>query len=299
MVRLCSPQLRKTLGLATAVAFACLTAHPAGADRYAVSDALFATVASNIANDPTLEIIAEIDHSRLAADVGSNMPPARVVIFSDSVLETLMMQANPLTGIDLPLRVLSYEVTPDGDSKVTYNTFDYVSSRYGLGADPKLASQYKATMARALSDVLQSNIRHFDSDDMQPDGIITLVSDFDMETTLAKLRDAINMQDDTVWFGEVDFRARAAELGETIAPSRLLLFGGPGPGGKAMANAPTLGLDAFCQKLLVWQDSDGTVQVSFNDLLALADRQMVGKSIALRVVNRRVGKTFENALSED
>jgi uncharacterized protein (DUF302 family) len=63
-----------------------------------------------------------------------------------------------------------------------------------------------------------------------------------------------------------------------------------------MADAPTLGLDAFCQKLLVWEDESGAVQVSFNDLLAIAERQDVPKAVALRVINRRLGSTFSGAL---
>jgi hypothetical protein len=46
----------------------------------------------------------------------------------------------------------------------------------------------------------------------------------------------------------------------------------------------------------VWQDEDQKVLLSFNDLLALAERQETGKSIALRVINRRLEKTFQEAL---
>lgn len=77
---------------------------------------------------------------------------------------------------------------------------------------------------------------------------------------------------------------------------RLILFGGPGPGGKAMGSAPTLVLDAFYQKLLIWQDAGGAVHVTFNDLLALAERQHVSGGMALRVINRRLLGNFSDAL---
>jgi hypothetical protein len=41
------------------------------------------------------------------------------------------------------------------------------------------------------------------------------------------------------------------DVGIELPPTLLLLFGAPIPGAKAMADAPTLGLDASCQKLLV------------------------------------------------
>ena len=85
-------------------------------------------------------------------------------------------------------------------------------------------------------------------------------------------------------------------MGVELQPNSLILFGGPAPGAKAMTKSPTLGLDAFCQKFLVWQDDEGKVYLSFKDLLALAERQNVAKSIPLRVINYRLNKVFGEAL---
>ena len=97
---------------------------------------------------------------------------------------------------------------------------------------------------------------------------------------------------------EAPQNVRDCEHSIAIPPLRLILFGGPGPGGKAMASAPTLGLDAFCQKLVIWQDESGVVHVTFNDLLALADRQNVSGGLALQVINRRLKATFSGALEQ-
>lgn len=66
-----------------------------------------------------------------------------------------------------------------------------------------------------------------------------------------------------------------------------------------MGSAPTLGLDAFCQKFLLWKDAKGAVHLSYSDLGALAKRQGVSNSLALRVIDFRLGRTFEPALAED
>jgi uncharacterized protein (DUF302 family) len=79
----------------------------------------------------------------------------------------------------------------------------------------------------------------------------------------------------------------------------MLLFGAPVPGAKAMSNSPTLGLVAFCQKILVWQAEDGKIKVSSNDLLELAERQKADKTIALRVINFRLKSTFKAALKPE
>jgi uncharacterized protein (DUF302 family) len=277
----------------------CGDPEPVSDARYAEPDRLFSIVEANVLASGALEKIVEIDHSRLGAEAGSVMPPARVLIFSNPGLDAELMARNPLVAIDLPLRALAYETVSGGDGRVTFNSFDYLRSRYGLDDLPELRAEYDASMAEALRGIEAEEISVFPTVAMQPDGITTIESPFDVETTVQRLSAAIDAQDDTVWFGKVDFQARAKEQGIDIAPAMMLLFGGPAPGAKAMAKAPTLGLDGFCQKLLVWQNETGAVNASFNDLLALAERQGVPKSPALRVINHRLVSTFESALESD
>lgn len=267
--------------------------------RHDRSDALFEAVRTNVAEAAELQEITSIDHARLGAEAGSEMPPARVLIFSDAKLEADLVRLDPLIAIDLPLRVLAFETEPDGASAVIFNGFPFLEARYDIGPDSELEARYDASMSLALQGISEDQISRFASDEMAPNGIVTLDSPYDFETTVTRLRAAIDGQDDTVWFGEVDFQSRSAEQGVTVAPTLLLLFGAPAPGAKAMAKAPTLGLDAFCQKLLVWEDADGAVRVSYNDLLALADRQGVGKAVALRVINFRLNRTFKGALEPE
>lgn len=272
---------------------------PVTANRYEGSDSLFATLVENVATSEGLERIADIDHSRLGAEAGSVMPPARVLIFSNPQLDAQLIQINPLIAIDLPLRVLAYESVPERSELVAFNSFEYLRSRYVLSDLPQLEALYQASMAEALHGIQPEQVSVIDNDMMQPDGIITIDSPFDFESTVEKLVAAIDAQDDTVWFGNVDFQARAKEQGIDIGPTRLLLFGGPAPGAKAMVEAPSLGLDAFCQKLLVWQDRSGAVKASFNDILAIAERLRVPKNIPLRVINRRLNSTFSAALEQE
>ena len=271
---------------------------PVSAERYAGPDRLFATLAQNVAASGTLEKIVDIDHSRLGAEVGSVMPPAKVLIFSNPELDSMLVDIDPLIAIDLPLRALAYE-SAGSEERVIFNSFEYLQSRYDLGNRPELKTAFDDSMAEVLRGIDSNQLAMFANDTMQPNGIITLASPYDFEETVDRLTGAIDAQDDTVWFGRVDFQARAKEQGIDIEPALLLLFGGPAPGAKAMADAPTLGLDAFCQKLLVWQDEFGAVSVSFNDLLAIAERQEVSKSLALRVINRRLSSTFEAALESE
>jgi uncharacterized protein (DUF302 family) len=240
----------------------------------------------------------DIDHSRLAAKAGSSMPPAHVLIWSDPELEAAILINNPLAGVDLPLRALAFEDHRTGKAAVITNSYDYLARRYSMPEDLAVRARYEAAIAKVIEGIPDSEIARFSSDSMPDAGLVTLKSAHDFVTTERRIQEAINAQSDTVNFGRVDFAARSKEHGVLLEPTVLILFGAPGPGGKAMASAPTLGLDAFCQKLLIWQDSSGDVHVTFNDLLAIAERQQVSGGIPLRVINRRLRSTFLQSLNQ-
>lgn len=272
----------------------CDSKEPVSEARYASVDRLYASLAAAVDSSSDLRTVVGIDHSRLAAAEGVVMPPARVLLASAPKLEAALLALDQRVAIDLPLRALAYEAA-DGEPAVIYNDFAFVAARYGLDPGMDLAALYHERMASMLGRIDPAHVRRFETNTMSSDGINDLVSQYDFETTVQRVRAAIDSQGDTVWFGEVDYQAVAAEAGIGLRPTILLLFGGPAPGGKAMAEAPTLGLDAFCQKLLVWEDAEGKTHVSFNDLLALARRQGVPVSAPLRVINYRLKSTFREA----
>lgn len=288
--------LAAILLLAGFLVFALRKDEPVSAIRFVEPDKLFAALDANVRGQPEFEVIVDIDHARLAAKAGSPMPPAHVLIWSDPELELAILKLNPLAGLDLPLRVLAFEDQETGKAAVVANSFDYLAERYSLPEDVTIRARYENALAKAEKGIPEAKIFNFTSNTMTDSGMLTLNSPYDFAATEKRIMDAINAQGDTVIFGVVDFAARSKKAGVDLDPLNLILFGAPGPGGKAMASAPTLGLDAFCQKLLIWQDENGSVHVSFNDLLALAKRQGVSGGLPLRVINRRLKETFSTAL---
>ncbi len=269
---------------------------PIAASRYVEPDRLFRTLEANVRSHTEFDIIVDIDHSRLGAEAGSPMPPSHVLIWSDSELDAAIVEQNPLAAVDLPLRVLTYENQATGKAAIIANSYDFLLQRHSLPDDASLRSRYESAIATATKGIPSDAITNFASDSIPDQGLVTLTSPYDFDVTEKRILDAIKSQDDTVQFGTVDFAERSRKHGVVIPPLRLILFGGPGPGGKAMMAAPTLGLDAFCQKLMIWQDEGGIVHVTFNDLLALADRQNVPEGLPLRVINRRLKATFSAAV---
>lgn len=274
------------------------SSEPVSESRFAEPDKLYRTIEANVRDHQEFEVIVDIDHARLAEKAGSPMPPSHVLIWSDPKLEAAILEENPIAAVDLPLRVLSFEDSATGKAKVIANRFDFLLNRHGLPDNVAIREHYETAISIALQGIPAESIASFASDTMEDTGLVTLDSPHDFYATEAIIKDVINTQSDTVFFGMVDFAERAKAFDVSLVPLRLILFGAPGPGGKAMSDAPTLGLDAFCQKLLIWEDSNGTVHVTFNDLPALAERQKVSIGIPLRYINSRIKETFSKALEQ-
>ena len=270
---------------------------PTPAD-YTATDSLVDEIYNNVVNSPELDIIADIDHSRLAAEDGASLSPSRVLIVSNPGLESRLLQRNLLIGLDLPIRVLAYEDPDSGLALLTWNRFDYLASRYDISALGASRAGYSATLDLMLRNIDPANLQAMGNDNMQPDGITTLDSPVDFDSTVERVLATIEGEEDALLFGQVDFTAQAAELGIDLPQARLILFGAPAPGARAMGPTPTLGLDAFCQKFLVWEGKTGQVYLSYNHLPALGERHGGGIALPLKHIAKRMDGLFGEALAE-
>lgn len=271
----------------------CKEQQAASESQYAAVDELYGQVASAVGDEV---IIAEIDHSRLAAAEEVVMPPARVIIFSDPAVNTPILEQSHMAGLDLPFRVLAFA---DGQKPAVIATnAAYLQQRHGLGSGPALEA-YEQRIRAIVGDVPAESQITLNSDSMgKGDGIVTLNSVYGFDESIERLRSDIMKEGDTVWFGEIDYQAEAAELGVELPGLTLLLFGAPGPGGKAMAKHPRMGLDAFCQKILVYQAPGGAVMAYFNDMPTFAELHHGESSLPHKVIGRRMGATLSGAVEE-
>lgn len=98
-----------------------------------------------------MKLFAVIDQSAEARSVGLDLRPTILIIFGNPIAGTAVMVAAPLSGLDLPLKVL---VWADRDqTKVSYLSPSAFADRYSL--DPDLA--HKLTGIDALTDALVSS----------------------------------------------------------------------------------------------------------------------------------------------
>src|SRR5215813_6938791 len=77
----------------------------------------------------------EIDQSKLAADAGIKLRPSTLLVFGNPPLGTLFIKANPLAGLDWPVRLLVLE-DENGQVWAAYTAFAYTARRHHVeGAD--------------------------------------------------------------------------------------------------------------------------------------------------------------------
>ena len=80
-----------------------------------------------------MKVFAVIDQSAAARDVGLQLRETVLVLFGNPAAGTPVMAASPLSGLDLPLKVMVW--TDDGQTKVSYVGPAALAARYGLSAD--------------------------------------------------------------------------------------------------------------------------------------------------------------------
>jgi uncharacterized protein (DUF302 family) len=107
---------------------------------------------------------------------------------------------------------------------------------------------------------------------MTADGLTTIRSSFEAEVKAKGM---------TV-FARIDHAAGAAEVGLSLRPTELLIFGNAKGGTPLMQAIQTIGID-LPLKALVWRDASGDTWVSYNDPSWLAKRHGLGHEVEATV----------------
>ena len=78
-------------------------------------------------------------------------------------------------------------------------------------------------------------------------------------------------------FARIDHAAGAAEVGLTLAPTELIIFGNARGGTPLMQSVQTVGID-LPLKALVWEDTAGKTWLSYNEPSWIARRHSVANA---------------------
>jgi uncharacterized protein (DUF302 family) len=155
------------MGLAAFLAFAIAAAQPVHAATPIASQAAqgVLTQKSDYGFDETIvrlkaDIAAkgirffdEIDQAELGAGANLSIRRSTLILFGNPPLGVQFLQANPLAGLDWPVRMLVTEET-DGGVSLAWTDFGFVQRRYGItgkDAQLKMASEVAASIAHSTS----------------------------------------------------------------------------------------------------------------------------------------------------
>ena len=102
------------------------------------------------------------------------------------------------------------------------------------------------------------------------EGLTSIESTFGPKATMDRLEAEIRAKGLNV-FARIDHAAGAAEVGLTLAPTVLIIFGNARGGTPLMQSVQTVGID-LSLKILVWQDAANNTWLSYNEPSWIAQR---------------------------
>ena len=124
-------------------------------------------------------------------------------------------------------------------------------------------------------------------------GIIDARSQHSVEQTVERLTAVLHAKGVTL-FALVDHSGEAAKIGMTMPPTKLLIFGNPKAGTLLMLASPSVAID-LPLKILVWEDGQGRVWLSYNSPAYLQERHGVPAALLLNIA---VMETLARAAGE-
>jgi uncharacterized protein (DUF302 family) len=108
-------------------------------------------------------------------------------------------------------------------------------------------------------------------------GLVDVPSNHSVDETVERVKNILQTKGIRL-FALIDHSGEAEKVGMKMPPTKLLIFGNPKGGTPLMLAAPSVALD-LPLKILVWQDSQGKVWLSYNSPEYLQDRHEVPQEL--------------------
>ena len=101
-------------------------------------------------------------------------------------------------------------------------------------------------------------------------GIISAPCNYSVDQTVEKLKGILSAKGVTL-FALIDHSGEAEKAGMKMPPTKLVIFGSPKAGTPLMLAVPSIAID-LPLKILIWEDIQGKVWVSYNSPAYLQGR---------------------------
>ncbi|PSQ99506.1 MAG: hypothetical protein BRD48_03845 [Bacteroidetes bacterium QS_9_68_14] len=240
-------------------------------------------------------LVADVNHAQNAS--GDSLRPTRLLMFGNPALGTPLMQGVQTAGIDLPQKMLVWEGRDDS-TRITYNVPAYLATRHdfeGVGGSLRQMGDALASLAEQAAGRVPDTSA-FNADSIRAGaGLAIETSDFGPGKTYRRLREAVRSRPPLSVMAQMD-HAQNAPAGDSLRPTRLLVFGNPRAGTPLMRKAPTMGID-LPQKMLVWEGNEGNAFVAYNEPAYLARRHQLADTTGLARPARTLDRLAQEAAS--
>jgi uncharacterized protein (DUF302 family) len=115
----------------------------------------------------------------------------------------------------------------------------------------------------------------------QDEGLVTVPSSHSVDDTVAKLETMLAEKQVKV-FAVIDHSGEAKRAGLEMHPTKVLIFGNPKGGTPLMVAAPSTAID-LPLKLLVWEDGEGKIWITYNSPQYLQERHQFPKELMANI----------------
>jgi uncharacterized protein (DUF302 family) len=105
---------------------------------------------------------------------------------------------------------------------------------------------------------------------LSDNGIVDIPSNRSVAETVEELKEILQAKG-VALFALIDHSGEAEKAGMKMRPTKLLIFGSPKAGTPVMLAAPSIAID-LPLKILIWEDAQGKVWVSYNSPLYFQER---------------------------
>ncbi|SLM48745.1 Conserved exported protein [Nitrospira japonica] len=122
--------------------------------------------------------------------------------------------------------------------------------------------------------------------------LITKPSRYSVSDTIDRIEQAVTSKGMKV-FARIDHGGEAKNVGLTMSPAQLLIFGNPKGGTALMVARPTAAID-LPMKALAWEDAEGKVWLTYNSPELLQERHAVPVEFTSKL--HSVGTLLEQAV---
>jgi uncharacterized protein (DUF302 family) len=108
-------------------------------------------------------------------------------------------------------------------------------------------------------------------------GIVDIPSNHSVDETVERVKNILQSKGITL-FAVIDHSGEAEKVGMRMPPTKLLIFGNPTAGTPLMLASPSAAID-LPLNILVWQDGEGKVWLSYNSSEYLQQRHGLPKDL--------------------